>query len=144
MWGATGSLAYEDESLMSAMLAWGRGRPLQRDRGPSSPPLERPVSFVARTYCASLRLSQEFFYQYKGHMILKVVDEGVFRDIRIEEGEMFMLPGESSSIHLSSRPVGRLPAATEAHLHQVGISAVSFGCPSESGGLACLLCAATL
>lgn len=36
--------------------------------------------------------SEEFFYQLEGDLVLKIVEDGEFRDVRVREGEIFLLP----------------------------------------------------
>jgi 3-hydroxyanthranilate 3,4-dioxygenase len=35
---------------------------------------------------------EEFFYQLEGDMVLRVIDDGVVKDMPIREGEIFLLP----------------------------------------------------
>lgn len=37
--------------------------------------------------------TEEWFYQLKGDMLLRIVENERFRDVQIKEGEMFLLPG---------------------------------------------------
>jgi len=52
--------------------------------------------------------TEEFFYQLHGDMILRVVDNGEFKDIPIKEGEVFMLPAN-------------VPHSPQRYEHTVGL-----------------------
>lgn len=39
--------------------------------------------------------SEEFFYQIEGDITVKIIDEGVPKDIHLKEGEIFLLPGKT-------------------------------------------------
>ena len=76
---------------------------------------------------------EEFFYQLKGDMILKVIVDGAIEDVRIREGDVFMLPAHVR--HSPQRPVpgsvGLVVEGTRAADARDGFEWYCFSC----GGL---------
>src|SRR3974377_631803 len=64
---------------------------------------------------------EEFFYQLKGDMGLKGVEDGKFYDVPIREGDVFLLPPHVR--HSPQRPQGSIGLVVEA------------GRPREQGGV---------
>ena len=75
----------------------------------------------------------EFFYQVEGEMVLKVIDEGVPRDIPIRAGELFYLPP-------------RVPHSPQRMANSVGLVIERKRLPHERDGLLwfCPKCSARL
>ncbi len=55
--------------------------------------------------------SEEFFYQIEGDMILKVMDDGGIRDIRVRAGDVFLLPPKTP--HSPQRPANTVGLVIE-------------------------------
>lgn len=54
---------------------------------------------------------EELFYQIEGDIVLRVVDDGVPRDLRIRQGEIFLLPAYVP--HSPQRPPGTIGMVVE-------------------------------
>ncbi len=54
---------------------------------------------------------EEFFYQLEGDVTIKVMDQGVPRDVPIREGEIFLLPKRVP--HSPQRPAGTVGLVVE-------------------------------
>jgi len=58
-----------------------------------------------------INASDEFFYQIEGAITLRVFEEGEVRDIRLNEGDIFLLPGGIP--HSPQRPAGTVGLVIE-------------------------------
>ncbi|MFN8518536.1 MAG: 3-hydroxyanthranilate 3,4-dioxygenase [Chloroflexota bacterium] len=69
---------------------------------------------------------EELFYQLKGDITLKVIEDGVSRDIPIREGEIFLLPG--NTIHSPRRPAGTMGMVVERQRREDEEESVTWYC----------------
>lgn len=74
------------------------GKPIWRDRDFTVMILAGPI--VRNDY--HINPSEEFFYQLKGNMFVKVVEDGIIRDVPVDEGNVMLLPANIP--HSPQRP----------------------------------------
>lgn len=69
---------------------------------------------------------EEFFYQLKGDMTLRIMDEGRPKDIPIREGDVFLLPPHTR--HSPQRPAGSIGLVIERKRRMGEIDAFEWYC----------------
>jgi 3-hydroxyanthranilate 3,4-dioxygenase len=69
---------------------------------------------------------EEFFYQLKGNMVLKVGDNGNFYDVPIGEGDVFLLPAHVR--HSPQRPAGSIGLVVEPQRHDDELDGFEWYC----------------
>jgi 3-hydroxyanthranilate 3,4-dioxygenase len=69
---------------------------------------------------------EELFYQLKGDIILKVIEDGVIRDIAIREGELLLLP--ANTIHSPRRPPNTMGMVVERQRHADEEESITWYC----------------
>jgi len=70
----------------------------------------------------------EFFYQIKGDISLKVVEDGKFREIFIKEGEIFLLPAKVP--HSPQRPADTIGLVIEMKRIPSNTDGFQWYCPN--------------
>lgn len=83
-----------------ALIPW-----IAQNRQSLQPPVGNQLLWPSRDYIIMvvagpnqrqdyhINQGEEFFYQIEGDLVLKVIEQGEFKDILIRQGETFLLPG---------------------------------------------------
>lgn len=71
----------------------------------------------------------EFFYQVEGNMVLKIrTDDGKFKDIKINEGDIYLLPGGTP--HSPQRPANSVGIVIERRRREDEMDGLQWFCES--------------
>lgn len=69
---------------------------------------------------------EEFFYQVEGDVVIKIIDEGVPKDIHIRQGDIFLLPPRTP--HSPQRPANTVGLVIERKREQQELDAFMWFC----------------
>jgi 3-hydroxyanthranilate 3,4-dioxygenase len=70
--------------------------------------------------------SEEFFYQLEGNMTLKTIKDGKFHDVRITEGDIFLL--NANTPHSPQREAGSIGLVIERRRRENEMDALQWYC----------------
>ncbi|MCZ7558372.1 MAG: 3-hydroxyanthranilate 3,4-dioxygenase [Bacteroidia bacterium] len=76
---------------------------------------------------------EEFFYQLEGDITVKIMDNGIPRDIPLREGEIFLLPARVP--HSPQRPAGTVGLVVERKRHAGELDGFLWFCEQCGGKL---------